>query len=272
MKRRMLTGILAAATGLTCLMAQQQGKQAKPAQGQQGQQQQGQQPLVPNTKSPGESQAVMALMQAQNNPDATIKAADALLTEYADTFYKEIALMVEAQAYKQKGDSDKALIYGERVLEVNPKNFQTTLMIGEILAQRTRENDLDKEEKLSRAEKLLKGTIDNLNTAQKPNPQLTDAQWEDGKKMLIAQAHNGLGLVALDRKKYDQAETEFKTAMDTDPQEPTYAVRLASSLQSEGKNDEAIALCDKILATPQLHPQIKAVTENIKKAAQAGKK
>lgn len=263
MKRRILTGVLAAATGMTCLMAQA----GKPQQGQQGQQ-----PLVPNTKSPGESQAVIALMQAQNNPDAAIKAADDLVTKYADTYYKEIALTVEAQAYRAKGDPDKALIYGEQVLTINPKNFQTTLMIGEILAQRTRENDLDKEEKLSRAEKLLTGTIDNLNTAAKPNPQLSDAQWEDGKKMLIAQAHNGLGLVALDRKKFDVAATEFKTAMDTDPQEPTYGVRLASALQSEGKNDEAIAICDKILATPQLNPQIKSVTENIKKAAQSGKK
>ncbi len=257
MKRRILTGILAAATGMTCLFAQSGG---------------GKQQLVPNTKSPGESQAVIALMQAQNNPDAAIKAAEDLIDKYADTYYKEIALMVEAQSYRQKGDPDKALIFGEQVLKLNPKNFQTTLMIGEILAQRTRENDLDKEEKLGRAEKLLTGTIDNLNTAQKPNPQLTDAQWEDGKKMLIAQAHNGLGLVALDRKKLDVAATEFRTAMDTDPQEPTYGVRLASTLQSQGKIDEAIALCDKILAMPQLNPQVKAFTENIKKVAQSKKK
>jgi tetratricopeptide (TPR) repeat protein len=263
MKRTILTGILAAATGMTCLMAQQGGG-APP--------QQGKAQLVPNTKSVGESKAVIALMQAQNNPDAAIKAADDLITKFADTYYKEIALTVEAQAYRQKGDLDKALIYGEQVLEINPKNFQTTLMVGEILAQRTRENDLDKEEKLTRAEKLLKGTIDDLNVAQKPNPQLTDAQWEDGKKMLIAEAHNGLGMVALDRKKYDAAATEFKTAMDTDPQEPAYGVRLASALQSQGKNDEAIAICDKILSAQQLNPQIKAVTENIKKAAQAGKK
>ncbi len=271
MKRRILTGILATATGITCLFAQAQQGKPQQEKGQQGQQP-AQQRLVPNTKSPGESQAVIDLMQAQNNPDATIKAADNLLTNFADTFYKEVALTVEAQAYRQKGDTDKALIYGERVLEVNPKSFQTTLMIGEILAQRTRENDLDRVEKLARAEKLLKDTIDNLNTAVKPNPQLTDAQWEDGKKMLIAQAHNGLGVVALDRKKFDVAETEFRTAMDTDPLEPTYGVRLASALQSEGKNADAVALCDKILAMPQLNPQVKAVTENIKKVAQSGKK
>jgi hypothetical protein len=43
--------------------------------------------------------------------------------------------------------------------------------------------------------------------------------------------------------------------------------RLASALQSSGKNDEAIALCDKILAVPNLHAQIKQVVTNIRAAA-----
>jgi tetratricopeptide (TPR) repeat protein len=254
MKRMILTGILALATGMTALMAQQ------PAQ-------QGKQGLVPNTKSPGESQAVVALMQAQGNPDAMIKAAEDLVTKYTDSFYKETALLFEANAYKEKGDIEKAMVYGEQVLKVNPKNYQITNMLGTMIVQRTRENDLDKEEKLANADKYFNATIESLKTAQKPNPQLTDQQWEDGKKYLTADAHNGLGMVALTRKKYDVAIAEFKTAVDTDGSEPTYQVRLASALQAAGKNDEAIAVCDKVLANPQLHPQIKAVAQNIKAAA-----
>src|ERR1700676_3569159 len=142
MKRMIVTAILFTATGLSGLLAQQ----AKQAQG-------GQPGLVPNTKSQGESQAVMALFQAQqqNNADAVIKAADELLTKYADTFYKEAALTMQATGYQQKGDADKAQIYFERLLEVNPKSIQATLSLGEILNSRTRENDLDKEEKLTRA-------------------------------------------------------------------------------------------------------------------------
>jgi tetratricopeptide (TPR) repeat protein len=173
---------------------------------------------------------------------------------------------MEATAYQQKGDGDKAQIYGEKVLALNPKNFQVTLMMGEILAQKTRENDLDKEEKLQRAEKLLNDTLDILKTSAKPNPQLTDAQWEEGKKYVGAEAHNGLGLIALTRKKYDVAIAEFKTAIDGDPQ-AAYQVRLASAYQLAGKNDEALAICDKLLADPQLHPQIKAVANNVKAAA-----
>jgi tetratricopeptide (TPR) repeat protein len=254
MKRTIVTGLLVLAAGMTGLMAQQKG-------------------MVQGAKSQGESDAVMALMQQANtrNPDGIIKAADELITKYSDTSFKEVVLYLEATAYQQKHDNEKAQIYAERVLDVNPKNYQAALLLGEILAMSTRENDLDKEEKLTRAEKLLNDSIANVQTAAKPNPQITDAQWEEGKKQIGGEAHNDLGLAALTRKKYDVAVTEFRTADQLDPQ-PTYQVRLASALQSAGKNDEALAICDKLLADPNLHPQIKAVAENVKKAATAGKK
>ncbi|HMC57731.1 MAG TPA: tetratricopeptide repeat protein, partial [Candidatus Solibacter sp.] len=163
-------------------------------------------------------------------------------------------------------DLVKAQVYSERVLEINPKNFQTTLMLGEIMTQTTRENDLDKEEKLAKAEKYLKDTMENLKTAAKPNPQTPDKEWEDAKQQMTAEAHSGLGLAALTRKKFDVAAAEFKTASEVDPQ-PAYLVRQASALQSLGKNDEAIAICDKLLTDPQLHPQIKQVTQNVRAAA-----
>src|SRR4051812_22342413 len=123
MKRMILTGTLVLATGLTALMAQPQKGNA-PAQ---PQAQQGQKPTGPAPKSQAEAQALQGLMQAQQqgNPDAVIKAGDEFLTKYADTDFKEPVLLTMANAYQQKGDNDKAQIYGERVLEVNPKNFQS---------------------------------------------------------------------------------------------------------------------------------------------------
>jgi len=265
MRRLISAGVVLVASGLLSLTAAPQAQPAKPPQG--GQAPAGQQ-QGPAPKSQAEAQAFMALQQAQGNPDAVIKAADELITKFADTQFKEIALYMQAISYEQKGDFDKAIIYGERVLEINPKNFQVTLLLGEVLAQRTRENDLDKEEKLTRADKLLNGTLENVKTATKPNPALSDQQWDEAKKFIAAEAHNGLGLVAMTRKKYDVAISEFETAAKEDPQ-PAYSVRLASAMQSSGKNAEAVAVVDKILADPQLHPQIKAVAENIKKMATA---
>src|ERR1700730_4919170 len=236
MKRTILAFILSLAAGASGLMAQD-----KP----------------PAPKSQKELDAVKAMFTAvQASPDQTIAAAESLITGFADSDFKELALYFEARAYQQKNDMVKAQVYAERVLEINPKNYQTTLMLGEVLAQTTRENDLDKEEKLTRAEKYLATTNESLKTAAKPNPQMADKDWDDARQQMTAEAHSALGLIALTRKKYDVAVAEFKTASDLDPQ-PAFLVRQASALQSAGKNDDAIAICDKLLTDAQLHPQIR---------------
>ena len=251
MKRIILTGALALVAGVSSLMAQ-----AAP-------------PKPPAPKSKDELAAVQALFTAtRTGPDAVIKAAEELITKFADTEFKDVALLSEAEAWQQKRDLDKAQVYAERALDANPKNFQASLLLAELLAQRTRENDLDKEEKLAKSEKYANDTIQILKEAPKPNPQLSDQQWQDAKKDLTAEAHNALGLAALTRKKYDVAIAEFKTAFEgTSQPEPAFQVREASALQLAGKNDESIAICDKVMANQQVLPQVRQVAQAIRATA-----
>jgi hypothetical protein len=44
-------------------------------------------------------------------------------------------------------------------------------------------------------------------------------------------------------------------------------VRLALALQNAGKNEEAIAWCDKALAVPNVHPQVKDYAQKIRAMA-----
>jgi len=245
MIRTILTGVLVMAAAVSGLMAQ----------------------LKP--KSNAEADAVRALFAARTgSPDATIKAAEDLLGKFADTAYKEVALLLEADAYQQKGDYASAEITDQRVLEANPKNSQAAMQLGELITQHVGENDLDKEEQLSKAEKDFNQALDSLDT--KPNTGITDAQWADARKFMRAELQNDLGLAALKRKKYDVAVADFKLAIDGDPQ-PAYQVRLAMAYQKTGKNDEALAICDKLLADPQLHPSIRQVAQNLKAMATKAK-
>jgi tetratricopeptide (TPR) repeat protein len=209
----------------------------------------------PAPKSKGEMEALQALFTAID-PDSRIKAADALLTKYADTDFKGLALYVAALSYQQKNDYDKMIVYAERSVQADPKQYAAMLLLARGIAQHTREFDLDREEKLTHVEKLTKDALDVLKDAPKPNPQVTDEQWAQGKKEFTAQAHEALGYAAKARKNFDVAIAELKLAVEDSP-EPVAMVTLAQVYDQAGKPDEATAMLDKVMAVPDLHPSIR---------------
>jgi tetratricopeptide (TPR) repeat protein len=258
MKSVILTGILAMAAGVACLAGQAPAAKA---------------PAGPQAKSPAELKAVQAMLGAQD-PDSMIKTADDLLTKFADTQFKDAALAMEAEGYRSKTppDLDKAQVYADQALAVNPANIQANMLMGEILVQTTGTFALDKTEKLAKAEKCLTAALDALKTTAKPRQQMTDGDWDQFKKDTSATIHNDLGMVASVRRNWDAAATEFKAAI-ADSDQPAFEARLAATYRQAGKNAEAIAICDKILADPMggLPPsaaaQIKSYVTNLKASA-----
>jgi tetratricopeptide (TPR) repeat protein len=213
----------------------------------------------PKPKSKGEYDAIMAI-QTATTPDAQLAAVENLLTKYADTEFKPMVLQMAVQAAQQGGDHEKMMVYGERALQADPKNFMVMLMMAQSIAQRTREFDLDKEEKLKQAEKYANDGIAALKTAPKPRPDIPDDQWVAAKKDFEAQGYEALGIAALVRKKYDDATTQFKKAMETQATpDPATKVRLASAYNGAGNYDAAIQLLDTVLADQQLHATIRQV-------------
>lgn len=225
----------------------------------------------PKPKSQKEYDAIMAVMNA-TDPDAQIAAIENLLTKFADTEFKVIALQQATQAAMQKNDAEKVVIYAERTLKEDPKNYMVMLMQAQMTAQKTREHDLDKEEKLKQAEKLATDAIELLKTAAKPRPDLTDEQWTGAKKDFEAQGYESLGMVAMVRKKYPDAVTNFKKAVDTQgTPDPATKVRLASAHNFAGNFDAAILIIDAVLTDQQLHPAIRQVAGQEKLKAVQGK-
>jgi len=217
----------------------------------------------PKPKSKAEAEAVNAIITAAT-PDQKIAAADNLLSKYKDTAFKSLALQLEAEAYVQKGDPTNAIVFGDRAVEADPKNFQALLLVSSQLARGTKEFDLDKDEKLKRATKLANDAIPAIAAATKPNPQLTDEQWTGIQKDLTSEAHETLGIIASVDKKPDAAIAEFKTSIDGSST-PAYTamVRLISVYNNAKKYDDASALADKVVAS--------AAPDNLKKIAQQEK-
>lgn len=227
-------------------------------------------PAGPGPKSKQEMEAVNAMVKAQT-PDEKIQAVDALVTKFTKTDFKGIALYQAADAYEQKGDHAKAIVFAEEAIEAEAGNFAAEVLIANILAGQTKDTDLDKAEKLARAEKMAKSGLEHIEKAQKtPLFQIPDAMWESSKKIAAAQAWSALGTAATVGKKMDEAIADYEKGLALDP-DPVLMLRVGRALMAQRKNDEAIAWFDKAGASTDATEQIKKIAAADKARATAAK-
>ena len=208
-------------------------------------------------KSPKEREAVIAI-QSATTADARLAAIEDLLTKFADTEYKVIALEIAVDTVQQKNDAVQTIIYCERLLEADPKNLNAISSLAKVTAGGIRENDLDKEDKLKRVDELTGQCLKMAPDAKNPNKMLTDEQWATRKNDFVADCHDALAAAAAVRKKPDMAVSEFQASLAV-RKDPATMVRLAQVYNSQGKYDDAISMLDKVQAIPDVNPIVKQV-------------
>jgi tetratricopeptide (TPR) repeat protein len=210
-------------------------------------------------KSKGEIEALKAVQGATTN-DERLAAIDNVLIKFADTEYKNVLLSMALQTAQQKGDYALTITWAERILDADPKNAQAQATIAFETARHTREFDLDKDEKLAKAEKYADLALANALTMPKPQSTVTDADWDARRKDFMSQAHESKGMVAGLRKKRDVAIQEYKAAIDVTPApDPATVVRLGQAYIDAAQYDDAAAAFDKAIAMPNAMQQVKDV-------------
>ncbi len=218
-------------------------------------------------KSKEEQKAVQAVIQAQA-PDEKIKACEDLITGFPATSFKSFALELEAEAYQQKGDNTKALVFGEQALEADPKNFDADNVLANVLAATTRDTDLDKDQKIVKADKYAHDSLDVLETGGKPPlyGNVSDEQWGKIKSLAQASAYQALGNLSLLKKNTDEAVAFFEKGLAANP-DPVLMIRVGRALLTAKKPDEAITWFDKAINSADATQQIKGIAENDKARA-----
>ena len=99
-----------------------------------------------------------------------------------------------------------------------------------VLAERTREGDLDREERYDEAIKYARRALETANTDLTVPANATAQQIESAKRVLLSMAHSAIGMVDLNRKNDGAAVQEFQQsiALSTPGQvEPLTYLRLA---------------------------------------------
>ncbi len=203
----------------------------------------------PEAKSDKEFEVLKEIEDARD-ADLRIAAIHKLLTNFKNTEFKVFANFMMMLSYQQKNDFEMMLLYGEKTLELDPDNIDTLASLSYAIPARTGEFDLDKDEKLAKAEDFAKRALLAIPTLENPNPDVTADEWLIVKKDFMSQVHDSLGLVALKRKDYEAAEKSLRQSLQVASQQGAATFyHLADALKQQGKNDEALAMADKSIAT-----------------------
>lgn len=208
-------------------------------------------------------------IQNMQDPAEKIAAADSFAISHPQSMLLPYILTFAAEASQQMGESPKAIIYYDKVLEADPKNYNAMINIAQETANATGKFDLNKDEKLSRATDLAKQAMELIPTAEKPNPNVSDADWEAFKQQNMARTHEALAMVDVAQQNFSDAVTEFQTAIEMFPMpNPGTMIRLGNALNEAGRPDEAIPVLDQVIAMQGLPPAFIDIAKNEKKRAE----
>ena len=205
----------------------------------------------PNFKSQEEIEAFIAVQNAATVQDRA-SAAAAFLASYPDSEAAGLAAYMAMLSYQQLNDFENMLLYGDMVLTNNPApgvEAGTLISLAGAIPTRTREFDLDKEEKLAKAEDYAKKAMGLIPTLAKMDPNMTDDEWLATRKEFMSQCHEALGSVAMKREDFTAAEGSFRQSLEMSANPVPFTVyNLAVALSKQGKNEEASQEADRCSA------------------------
>jgi tetratricopeptide (TPR) repeat protein len=178
---------------------------------------------------------------ALTDPAAQEKAAGDFATKFPDSELRPLLYKAVMHAYQQANNSDKMIAMSEKVLSYDPDDPEALLGVSQVLAERTRDTDLDKDQKLADAVKDAQRALVTVDTdipsAGYPPDQLTAF-----KGFIRSEAYAILGTIDFNKKAWTDAEGNLRKSIDAFPQQvdPIAVFRLSVALDMQSKYPEAL--------------------------------
>jgi len=201
-----------------------------------------------------------------------IQVGEDFITKFPMSKYVPGVYGMLTTAYYTSGNTDKMFAAGAKSLELNPDNVDVLALLAMAIPRRVKANTPDGPQQLVKAEGYAHHAIELIPSLPKPET-VDDATFEKAKNDKLALCHSGLGLLAIDHQKYEDARTELTQALQlaTSPDPVDYYLLGNADAQSSFLNG-AVAAYEKCAATGPLVAACKSREEAVKKDIASGTK
>ena len=161
--------------------------------------------------------------------------------------------------YQRADNADKTVEMARKALQYDADNIAALVLAATIVSERTRESDIDRDERLNEVTKNAQRAISNVNAGNfRLTTGATPEQTQMFKDTVLAWAYGAMGYAELTRNNPPAAEEQLRKAVQTSAggQEPIYWYRLALALDKQKKYTEALPAADKAVQLAGSNAQI----------------
>ncbi|MGE5735488.1 MAG: hypothetical protein ACM34E_10400 [Acidobacteriota bacterium] len=239
--------------------AGQQGGQpgAAPGSAQQGRAAQAA-PAVPEGKRPPQAKTqpefdAFKTASATTDPAALEKAADDFAAKFPDSELRILLYKTAMRGYQNANNADKMLDMGRKCLALDPNDPEALVDVAEVLTERTRDTDLDKDQRLDEATKAAQKALQTIDTDVAFPAGTPPDKVDQYKNLLRSSAYSVLGALEFNKNNFTGAETNFRKSIDAFPQQPdpVTVLRLSLALDRQNKYPEALTYANKAVEMTQ---------------------
>jgi hypothetical protein len=167
--------------------------------------------------------------------------------------------------YQNANNPAKTLEMARQVLKYDPDNAVALLTAAQTLAERTHENDLDKDDRYAEATADARSALQHTGDISAP-PNLTPEQFAEAMAQLRGTAHEVIGTIAFKRQDYFNAIAEYNAAVAEEKQhvDPVVFLRLAVAHDKSGDYPAASEAIEKAIKASQPGSQVRQLAEQEK--------
>jgi tetratricopeptide (TPR) repeat protein len=203
----------------------------------------------PQAKTQPEFDAYKAAA-ALTDATAQEKAADDFAAKFPDSELRPLLFKTVMHSYQSANNADKMMESGRKVLSYDADDPEALLGVAQVLAERTRETDLDKEQRLGEARKNAQRALVTVDTDVVAPPGTPQEKLDAYKGFLRSEAYTILGTLEFNSKTWADAEGDLRKSIDAFPQQvdPIAVFRLAVALDMQQKYPEALKYANQAVS------------------------
>jgi tetratricopeptide (TPR) repeat protein len=192
---------------------------------------------------------------AMASPDvaALEKAADDFATKFPDSELRVLIYQNAMRLYQNANNAEKTEAMGRKVLGIDGDNPEALVIVSEVIAERTHDSDLDKDQRFGEAITMAHKAMQTIDTDISVPAGTPQEKIDAYKAGLRSNAYSILGTIEFKKENYAGAQENLQKSIDAYPSSPVAVdvLRLALALDKQGKYPEALKVANRAVELTQ---------------------